>query len=211
MKSQFDETSLSSFIDGELDIQTMREVEALLASEDDARQYVLDSVRTSAFLRAEANRTLHEEVPDRLVHTLDPRPMGNLFRDRGFYPLLRIAAVVLFVVLGFGGGTLFKSGTAPLLPLWAPFPAEYSQVINETLEKNLSGTSREWHEPRASSSVRVTPLKTYRDKSGRYYRQYRLEIRSGGERREINALAYRITGGEWKTETLFIGQSNNMV
>jgi surface antigen len=48
----------------------------------------------------------------------------------------------------------------------------------------------------------VTPVKTYRDKNGQYFREFRMEVSTATERRQINGLAYR-QNGEWKTKAVY--------
>ena len=91
----------------------------------------------------------------------------------------------------------------PFSAAMAPFPAQYSHVIEEALENNVSGTSRQWQEPRSTLIVDVTPVRTYRDKDGTYYREYRLEVNSANERSQLNGLAYRDVNGRWQTKVLY--------
>ena len=48
----------------------------------------------------------------------------------------------------------------------------------------------------------VTPVKTYRDKNGQYFREYSMEVQTDTERHQINGLAYR-KKGEWKTKAVY--------
>ena len=67
MIRQFDERTLSAYLDGELDDATMQEVDEFLQKDAGARDYVLNAARTTAFLKAASNAILHEEVPEDLV------------------------------------------------------------------------------------------------------------------------------------------------
>ena len=60
MTRQFDERTLSAYLDGELDDTTMQEVDEFLRKDPGARDYVLIATRTTAFLKAAANAILHE-------------------------------------------------------------------------------------------------------------------------------------------------------
>ena len=204
MNKQFDELTLSAYIDGELDAATMREVEAFLDKDADARKYVLHGLKSTARLRGAMNEVLHENVPDRLIDAVRSRPVKKGSRTLMRHPSLRIAAAIVLVLLGFGVGSILDRQSKNALPdLFAPLPAVYSDVVDQALEFNRSGISREWQAPQDPRAVRVTPVKTYRDKGGRYFREYRLEISSANERRQINGLAYRTAGGKWKTKAVF--------
>jgi surface antigen len=206
MNQQFDEVTLSSYIDGELDPATMREVDAYVEKDPEARKYVLNALRTTARLRSAMNETLHADVPQHLIDAVrsDPVKKGKGGRILIRHPFLRVAAAVVLVMLGFGAGTILdRQGKDQLPVLSAPLPAVYSDVVDQALEFNRSGISREWQAPREPFAVKVTPVKTYRDKSGRYFREYRLEISAANQRRQINGLAYRTAGGKWKTKAVF--------
>ncbi len=212
MNQWFDERTLSAYIDCELDAVTMRQVEVFLERDEDARRYVLGAIKSTALLRATMNQTLHEEVPDRLVTALNPWQRNNARQKPALHHLLRIAAALVLVLIGFGAGTLLNgSGRNRFPDLAAPLPNDLNQVVDETLEYNLSGTSRQWRAPRASLTITVTPIRTYRDKKGLYYREYRLEVTSRADRRRVNGLAYRSLDGKWKTKALFFNEEEKSI
>lgn len=206
MTQQFDELTLSAYIDGELDAATMREVEAFIEKDSEASKYVLTVLRTTAHLRGAMNKALHEDVPEHLIDAVRSQPVKKAKAGRTLirHPFLRMAAAIVLILLGFGGGTVLERHSKGSMPvLSAPLPAIYSDVVDQALEFNRSGISRQWHAPRNPLSVTVTPVKTYRDRSGRYFREYRLEISDAKEHRQISGLAYRTGGGKWKTKAVF--------
>ena len=201
MKPQYDEITLSAYIDGELDPETMHAVEMFINENENARRYILEAVRVNAGLRASMNMTLHEEIPQSLLNGITERATKKTGRAA---PLLRIAAAIILVVIGLGAGTLLRSNkNLPYSAAIMPFPAQYNQVIEEALENNVSGSSRQWQEPRSTLIVDVTPVRTYRDKQGTYYREFRLEVTSSNEHSQLNGLAYRDVNGKWQTKVLY--------
>jgi len=206
MTQQFDELTLSAYIDGELDPATIREVEAYVDRDPDARKYVLTVLKTTARLRGAMHEALHADVPQHLIDAVRSHPVKKAKGGRTLirHPFLRMAAAVVLVLLGFGAGTVLDRQSKESLPvLPAPLPAVYSHVVDQALEFNRSGISREWRAPRDPFAVTVTPVKTYRHKNGQYFREYRLEIIDANERRQISGLAYRTAGGKWKTKAVF--------
>ena len=204
MNRQFDELTLSAYIDGELDPATMDEVEGFLEKDENARIFVLNAVGISARLRNSVNSALHERIPEHLITAVQPRWEKKKHPRLGVPTLLRMAAALLLVLLGFGGGTLLEISCKEHYAVpFAPLPARYSRVVDEALENNLSGTPRQWRASQEPLIVTVTPVKTYRDKKGLYYREYRLEVATGTERTQLNGLAYREGSGKWKTKALF--------
>jgi anti-sigma factor RsiW len=199
-----DDRTLSAYIDGELEPTTMREVDLYLEEDEDARRFVLEATRTAALLRADARRIRQEEIPERLLALLHSRRASGLHRRPSYSVLLRSAAALIIGLLGFGSGIFLQRQTVEIVPtVMAPLPAQYSDVINTALEYNLSGKARQWRAPKTSTILTVTPVKTYRDKDGTYYREYKLEIASKTDRSQINGLAYRTLQGRWKTKALF--------
>jgi surface antigen len=204
MNQQFDELTLSAYIDGELDPDTMREVDSFLEQDKNAQKYVLNAVRAAARLRRFMNGDLSENIPEHLISAIRPQPEKKQRRKALIYPLFRMAAAILLVLLGFGAGSfLQRDSNGDFSMLTAAMPTRYSQVVDQALEYNLSGTPREWQAPRSAVIVSVTPVKTYRDRSGLYYREYRLEVKAERESRQIKGLAYRTAGGKWKTKAVF--------
>ena len=204
MKKTYDETTLSAYIDGELDAATMKNVDRFIEKDQGAARYMLDTVRTTALLRANANAVLQEEIPQRLLDTLSPRQIAISRRKPTMRKLLRVAAVLILGFFGFGIGLLMERNVGGNYPaVIAPLPARYSDVVNAALEFNLSGKSREWKAPRGSVAVKVTPVKTYRNNAGVYYREYKLEVGTNSQLSKINGLAYRTAKGHWKTKVLY--------
>ncbi len=201
MKTQFDEITLSSYIDGELDTETMHAVDMYIQENEEAKCYILQTVKVNADLRASMNATLHEEIPGQLLDAVKNVPKKETGR---FAPLLRIAAAIVLVFIGLGAGTFMRSNKdLSFSTAMMPLPARYSHVIEEALENNVSGTSHQWQEPQSTLRVDVTPVKTYRDKQGVFYREYRLEITSANERSQLNGVAYRDDSGKWQTKVLY--------
>jgi len=204
MNQEFDELTLSAYIDGELDPDTMREVDSFLEQDQGAQKYVLNAVRMTARLRNCMNGDLKENIPEHLIAAVQRQPPKRKRRKPVIHPLLRMAAAILLVLLGFGVGSFLKrGGNGDFAMLTAALPARYSQVVNQALEYNLSGTPREWQAPQSAVGVCVTPVKTYRDRSGLYYREYRLEVKAEHGSRQIKGLAYRTADGKWKTKAVF--------
>ena len=204
MNQKFDERTLSAYVDGELDPETMRDVETFVEIDANARKYVVNAVKTTARLRAFTNEAMHAGVPEHLVSAIRSQPEKKERQKFGVQPLFRIAAAILLVLVGFGAGSIIQRfGNEPAALLSTPLIAQYGHVVDQALEYNLSGTSSEWQAPQGPVIVMVTPVKTYRDKDGLYYREYRLEVSARQERRQIKGLAYRTANGQWKTKAVF--------
>ena len=84
MNREFDETVLSSYMDGELEPQSMRRIEALIEKDADARRYILNAVKTAARLKASLNGILSEKIPERLTRTIHSQ---ESIKSNRFFPI----------------------------------------------------------------------------------------------------------------------------
>ncbi|UZP67522.1 hypothetical protein N1030_00725 [Desulfovibrio mangrovi] len=204
MNRTFDEMELQAYIEGELDLQEMARNDALIAQDEQAREYVIKTVRSVAMLKAEMNRVLDEPIPLRLLEAVRTTHQEKGARG-GWFQLSRIAAMFLLAAIGFGGGLLVERNEveherAPLLMGYVP--SQFNNVVMDALEHSVRGTSREWVSADQSKAVKVTPVGTYRDSKGGYYRQYVMEMTMERERQILTGLAYRAPDGQWKTRSL---------
>jgi anti-sigma factor RsiW len=190
-------------VDGELDPESMGQVEAFLESDAAARKYVVNAIITTARLRESMNKVLYEEVPERLTDTIFARQKSKGRLSAALRPAFRMAAGFMLIALGFGAGWLVPTpGGQPALTVPLPFPTAYNRVVNNAMEYNLSGAPRQWQSPGNQAVIVVTPIKTYRDSNGQYFREFRMEVSTATERRQISGLAYR-QNGEWKTKAVY--------
>jgi hypothetical protein len=204
MTRQFDERTLSAYLDGELDNAAMQEVDEFLHKDPNAREYVLNAARTTAFLKAASNAILHAEVPEHLVAAVKFHGDRGARRKPVVRNLFRIAAAIVLILSGYGAANLFMNNRIAQLPIAvAPVLQQYGHVVDAALEHNLSGNPRKWSEPQQPTMIMVTPVKTYRDSKNIYYREYRLEILADDQRQQVNGLAYRSGSGKWITKALF--------
>ena len=72
-----------------------------------------------------------------------------------------------------------------------------AETINRALETQVSGESLDWRS--GGSMGRVTPLRTYRSRSGHWCREYSRTTRFNGEPIAVRALACRNEAGQWVT------------
>jgi len=205
MATSFDHLTLSAYVDGELDRRTMREVERFLDRDAQARQFVLDAMHTTVLLRAGGNEAVHEPVPERLRQVF-AQPSGKAFLWREMrWPVLRLAAAVALIVVGAGLGLIFKPGPQPANSLpFHPLPSAYQQAINQSLENHLSGDPLSVDLGGGGRRIIITPIKTYRNPEGQYYRGYDMELIADGNQQRLRGMAYRAGQAEWRTTALYL-------
>ena len=155
MKPTNNEAMLSAYLDGELDAADMSEADRLVEKDEAARRYVLETVRTTAFLRANMKDVLQEESPSHLLDSINDPKTTNSSRKFAYPPLLRVAAVFILGLLGFGSGMLLERSTLEQFPAFIrPLPEPYCEVVDKALEYNLSGTPQKWRAPGGAAPLR---------------------------------------------------------
>ena len=221
---KLDETTLIAYVDGELDPQTARQVEDALAEDIDAREFVeaqrhIVALSRAAFpishygqtpdeLKAHLQNTLGQSTSQSTVST-PPARVSWFARSRGFGVPLALAASVCALLLGWGGGYEYAHITAARsLEASAQVRAvdgdAMKVALNQALEDHLSGNELVWKSERSDRTAVFTPIKTYKNKSGQYCRQYREDTTTGGQRHTVYGLACRVGPKTWKTKYLIL-------
>lgn len=204
MATEFDQLTLSAYVDGELDRQTMREVERFMDSDAQARQFVLDAMHATVLLRVGGNEAVLEPVPDRLRQVFArPAAATPAWREMRF-PALKLAAAFALVIVGIGLGLIFKPGGRPVPGQpYQLLSATYERAINESLEHHLSGAPLSLDLGSGGQRIIITPIKTYRNPEGQYYRGYDMELFTDGRRQKFRGMAYRTGHAQWRTTALY--------
>ena len=199
-----DDKTISAFIDGELDPSTMLEVDKLMDVDEQAKDYALKCVRKTALLKSSMNSVLHEDIPEKLIDSIHGLPAEGARRRKFASHIYRMAAAILLVLMGYGSALWVGNGGVVNGSFEiSPVLDQYGHVLDAALENNLSGIPGKWQEPGNSTIITVTPVRTFRDADSQYYREYRLQIANSTGRQDVGGLAYRTTGGKWKTKMLF--------
>jgi|GEM_PF-1381217 len=212
MTHNLDEMRLQAYLDGELDREAMAEMDAFIEGSETARAYIADMARSTAWLKAEMNGVLEEEVPDRLLEAINGVGEEPMQQVSSFSQWKHIAAAMVLLVVGFGSGILLdREQSAVPQGMVAYAPASFSTVVEDALEHSVRGASKEWYSSSNTLSVKVTPTQTYRDKDGVYYREYHMEMKVENEHRQVDGLAYRNAQGHWKTKALFFSENDKSI
>jgi surface antigen len=201
---EIDGTILMSYIDGELDAQTAREVEDALAGSAALRAKAVAFKDSAALVRAAYGHILHEPVPGELrdvVLSGLARKSSRPFAWRRSKAML-MAASLAFVMLGFGAGSYvttilpfsLESGLHRPDARLAPGRAA---VIQKALENNASGTTVSWDGGNAGSRGSIELIRTFRNKQGRYCREFKETLAAGDGPDTAYEVACRLPQGGW--------------
>ena len=107
-------------------------------------------------------------------------------------------------------GLVFAVGCSPVdsmrdtdpAPLYTRMtPADVrtaNQVVQNALENTLSGMVLSWKNPLSGHYGSVTPIRTFRSKSGSYCREYHETLTIGNRTENYTDAACRDPAGQWK-------------
>lgn len=224
MMMNLDESTLIAYVDGELDSETAREVEAKLGGDPEAQRFVDQLREIAALSRVAFNDTLHEPVPqhlrsaimDKLAQSNDTSTSDSdnvvSFQARSqanWGKALPLAAAVAGLLLGLGGGFQYSETSTNKALQQASLSQAQDQIamntaLNKALEVNLSGNELAWRNPDSGRTALFTPVRTYQDKDGKYCREYRKDVTSNNQTETTYGLACRTDEGTWKTRYLIL-------
>ena len=215
MTTPIDKERLVAYVDGELDEVAAREVETAIATDPGLAETVGAWRADAATIRAAYQEPLRAPVPERLVAVLDAAfaarqaatARGSARPGHRHAMVGAIAASIVAVVVGLSGAYYFaergvEREIARLEAIHAADQQMLEAAVARALEKHVSGTSAEWHNPDSGSHGRVEPVRTFKISSGQWCREYvhTLEFRGWQKQRETRrGVACRGADGRWKT------------
>jgi surface antigen len=213
---------LVAYVDGELDAEAVRAVEAAVTADAKLAGTVATLRAEVALIHAAYQEPLRAEVPERLVAAVDaafaerqvgrPGPADSPGRPRGRtwlrHPAFSaIAASIVAVVVGLAGANYFaeRGVEREIVRLEALRAADQEMIevaVSVALETHVSGEPALWHNPDSGSKGAVEPVRTFKISTGQWCREYAhaIDIRGWRERKTtLHAIACREANGRWKT------------
>lgn len=204
---RFDLGTLMAYADGELDADTARRVELVVAESVEAREAVAAFRETACLVRGAFNGPISESVPERLVAAVSGHPSRGSGRWVGWAMAASLAAVTIGAG-GFGLGVHWgNDATVPLLET-ADLRIR-GELLQYALEKTLSGTDREWRNPDTGHFGTIAPVRTYQQTDGTYCREYRETTVAKGTTDSRFGYACRDAGGTWVTRFEIVPRNDN--
>ena len=203
---------LVAYVDGQLDAATSAEVEAALAHDPEAREAVRRFNVSGRLAHAVFNEALHQEVPGRLLKVFEDKPepapgivdlAGRRVARQGFsvrgWALPLAASLALAVGLGGGYAVWDRLGPRPG-PVQIIGAIPMDTPLHRVLETLPSGRTLAWEDPDRQARGEITALLTFRDRSGRYCREYQAFGTDAENTRGAIGVACRGAGDTWSHE-----------
>lgn len=209
----FGDERLVAYVDGELDAEAARAVEAAMAADPKLAKTVAALRSEVTLIRAAYQEPLRAEVPERLVAAIDAAfalrrtgrqagrsaAAGGGWEGPGRAPgrtwlrhpaFAAIAASIVAVVVGLAGASYFaergvEREIARLEALRTADQVMIEAAVTVALENHLSGEPALWHNPDSGSKGSVKPLRTFKISTGQWCREYAhaIDFRGWQERR----------------------------
>ncbi len=198
-----DESTLSQYLDGTLEYQCVCETADQIARDPKTCEMMLELLRTHALLKALGNETIAEDVPARMLESFQSKAVKKWNANFLKRPFLQVAATIALIVVGFASGRVAKSDAYTAVTIFPGIPVALEKTVNTVLENEKSGIAHSWSDITGRVSAKVTPIKTYRDGKGSFYRIYFIELSRGKSNRQLAGVAHRIGKDNWQTQSVF--------
>lgn len=203
MTGHFDKNLMSAYMDGELDKTKMTQLEETIDISQEARDFLITSVKAHAWIRSDMNQILEEEIPERLLAPFESKLDDQKGHKSLYMIITRMAAAIIILITGiFTGKQIYPQ--KKIQPFSSDLLAPYQKLVNETLEYNLSGIQKSEQLPNKDITISVTPLRTFRHQDGGYYREFNIGITEKGKSVFIKGLAHRSAKKQWNPKTIFL-------
>lgn len=194
--------TLSAYVDGELDDAGAAAVERAMASDARLRDRVRRIRETDGALRAALGGAVRERVPSRLLTAIDE---GFAARRRQRIPRFALpiaASLAAIIALGAAGYHLHQvqlnAAKEAVAAAQARERAVLAATINHVLETVVSGKSVAWEVPETGARGAVTPIRTYRSRSGHWCREYRVHEEAASATADRRGVACRTGDKMWR-------------
>ncbi len=214
MTQYIDPEFLVAYVDGQLDQSETMRVEAVLAGDPEARETVRRLRESAELLRSAFNEPLNAPVPARVleaIHTTSAERAGRSGAWRSPWPVA-LAASIAMLIVGLGGGLLLVDYRVEqeIARLHAVGQAEQQvreAALFQALEKHASGEAVAWRNPDSGKTGEITPVRTFKNRGGRWCREYTAMEALEGDTEIRRAIACRAPEGQWKTRLVLISDS----
>ncbi len=198
-----DETLLNAFVDGQTSpAETLAILRA--AREDPELAARIDAMREDAALVAAAfAQELEEERPSASLERMIRERSAQARRPRRPRLALPAAAAAAVVAAAIGLGAFYADmridrRIAELAAAQEESQALLASAVQDALERRRSGETVSLTAGRARAAVSVTPVKTYKSKTGHWCREFEEVVRDDRGELRRRGVACRVKTGEWR-------------
>ena len=214
---------LMAYADDELDPKERERIEKLLASDPEARERLAMFTETTRLARQSFDQVLTEPVPERLIQQIrgteerkvevrEKQTFAERLREtmasflQPSYAFAAVAVLAVGAVLGLTVAPSLVSRDAQV-PLLADDTRD--PELHLALESAPSGDLVELVDGDAGGERQIIPLVTFRDRTGRYCREFEEVAQLDGQSTATFGVACRTDDGVWQNEILLTNDLAN--
>lgn len=214
--------TLSAYVDGELPEAERRRVEQVLAVDPAKRSEVRRLRENTSLVRAAFNEALTAEAPQHVVDAInaavthsirdtmitEPRRAKHAF---AFWPTA-LAASLAAVVVGLATSYLVTDYRIEQRMAQLASGREADQILRDStlsaaLEQQISGQAVKWTNPDTGASGRITPVRTFKSKTGQWCREFDSVLTREEQSEMRRGIACREPEGTWKIRVVLYEES----
>jgi len=205
--SLVDEYTLSQYIDGSLDYQRASEVAEQIARDRPTADMMGELLKVHVLLKSIGNETIGGNIPDKLTQTLREKRnrRQSFFRAGSWY--FKLAASVVMILSSIAFGYFFKPTTYETASIFPQIPEALGKTVSSVLEDQKSGSVYLWVDETNKRSARISPVETFRNTSGGFYRIYNIDLNQAGINQHFTGVAFRKGKNEWQTQSVFVREN----
>jgi anti-sigma factor RsiW len=200
----WDEEMLLAYADDELDPKQAAAVEELLRGDPEAQAVLALLRRSATAVRHAFDAPLSEPVPERLTALLEQPVAAARSRRPAFalsHVMLPLAASILTLVLGFGGGYLFRDEEAMVAPASTadsdPGEERFASALRRALDQGAGGEAIAYEVPETGARGSVVIVGPVDSGLGIPCQAFRHEAAQNGAVSRSVGVACRQADGAW--------------
>lgn len=207
------EILISSYLDGELAPSKTRIFAKEIRHNKELKEQTLNVLEAMVLLKALTKEEQREELPaallDKIKTTRKKRRLWDIKMPRAVAAVLMVSVFLLGIGLGQRSIPDGVETASTNQSSFFQVPAAYDHIVQSALEYNLSGTPKKWMD--SDVSLLITPLKSYRDNDGIFYRLYQMEVYSQKQQQTFRCIAFRNKDRKWQTKTISFSERMNEI
>lgn len=200
----YDDATLLAYLDGELAAAEAEALEADLARDARLAERLQAFAGSGALLHAALAPATHGNLPPLPQPDFTERPVTSW---RRFAPYAAMAASVALLIgagVGFGTGEFLARRNFELASEQRARDSALAEAtLRRALETQVSGTPVRWENPDSGTSGTVKPIRTFKNQSDQFCREYERVETVGSRTETISGIACRGDDGQWRTRAVF--------
>jgi hypothetical protein len=209
LNSKWDEETLNAYLDGELDRETMGQIDDDMRSNLNVRGYIEKRRRLNRLMGSAFDDIMSRPMPQGLERFARSQPYSMEQQRGGWEKIsLALAAGITMLSVGFGAGyftgeTRMEKRMLVLETKRVMAVRELELASSRALETTPSGQRVLWESPDARAKSELVPVRTLQTKDKQYCREFKEILVIDGEKEVRHGISCREGKAQWKTKVLF--------